>query len=181
MAAVLVAAALIGVMIPGSSTAADRAGTTFSFDLSTGSVRGYAVMGKTYPSLVNALGKPDHHSIRRDYGTASYGSLRTGSWPLTISFARRRGALRAWSVAVATPLAAEVRLGRILRSSPKRIQRRISQGYSGQFRLAQPYRCRKKPLRCRGDFKSTTDELRVGFGLVFPRGGSARYIVIYES
>jgi hypothetical protein len=179
--AVLAAAALIGVIPAGSSIAADRTGAAFSFDLSTGSVRGYSVLGKTYPSVVKALGKPDHRSIRKDYGTASYGELQNGAWPLTLSFVRRQGALRAWSVAVATPRASEVRLGRILGSSPKHIQSKISQGYSGTFRLTKPYRCRTRPIRCRGDFKSTSSDLNVGFGLLFPRAESARYIVIYET
>src|SRR5215204_4976052 len=142
---------LIGLIPVGSLTAAERGGAMFSFDLSTGSVRGYSVLGTTYASVVKALGKPDHRSIGKDYGTAGYGELQNGARPLTISFTRRRGALRAWSVAVATPRASEVRLGRILRSSPKRIQSRISRGYSGQLRLSNAYRCRTKPLRCRGD------------------------------
>jgi hypothetical protein len=187
IAAALVAMALIGVMQTGSSKAAPRSlpseariGSKFVFDLGTGSVRGYTVIGKTYPSVVRALGKPDHRSIRKDYGTASYGELQKGAWPLTISFVRRKGALRAWSIAIATPLASEVRLGRILRASPKLIQNKISHGYSEQFRLADFYRCRTRPLRCRGEFKSTTgDDLKVGFGLVIPRAGSARYIVLY--
>jgi hypothetical protein len=178
--AVLVAAALIGVIPAGSSIAAGRAGSGFSFDLSTASVRGYSILGKTYPSVVTALGKPDSHSIRKDYGTASYGELQKGAWPLTVSFVRRQGALRAWSVAVATPRASEVRLGRILGSSPKHIQSKISQEYSGTFRLTKPYRCRTKPVRCRGDFKSTSSDLKVGFGLVLPRADSARYVVIYD-
>lgn len=179
--AVVLGAALIGIIPAGSVSATERTGATFSFDLSTGSVRGYPVLRKTYPSVVKALGKPDHRSIRKDYGTASYGELQNGAWPLTISFVRRRGALRAWSVAVATPRASEVRLGTILRSSPNRIQSKISQGYSGRFRLTKPYRCRTKPLRCRGDFKGTSTDLQVGFGLLLPRADSARYIVIYET
>jgi hypothetical protein len=181
-------AALTGVMQTGSSTAAARflrsearIGDKFTFDLANGSVRGYAVIGKTYPSVVKALGKPDHRSIRREYGTASYGELQKGAWPLTISFVRRDAALRAWSVAIASPLASEVRLGRILRASPKLIQSRIVDGYSAELRLAASYRCRTRPLRCRGEFESTTDELKVGFGLVVPRQGSARYIVTYQT
>ncbi len=183
-AAAAVAVALTGVAEADSSKAAEhpskeRLDSTFVFDLATGSVRGHTVIGKTYPSVVKALGKPDHRSIRKDYGVAGYGELHKGAWPLAISFKRRQGALRAWSVFVATPLASEVRLGKILRSSPRSIQRKMSRGYSGQFRLADPYRCRRKPLRCRGEFKSTTDDLKVGFGLVLPRAGSARYVVIY--
>ena len=186
-AAAVVLLMLVGVVQTGSSSAAGpslrtktRIGKTFPFDLSTGSARGYAILGKTYPSVVGALGQPDHRSIQKDYGTASYGKLQQGSWPLTISFYRRHGALRAWSVTIASPLASEVRLGRILRSSPQSIQRRIAQGYSGEFRLVDPYQCRRKPLRCRGNFKSTTGDLKVGFGLVLPRKGSARYVVIYD-
>jgi hypothetical protein len=182
------ALALAGVVQAGSSGAAAgsppsnaRIESRFVFDLATGSVRGYAILGKTLPSVVRALGKPDHRSIRKDYGTASYGELRKGAWPLTISFVRREGALRAWSVAIASPLASEVRLGRILRGSPRLIQSRISRGYSEELHLADKYRCRRKPLRCRGEFESTTDDVQVGFGLVIPRAGSARYIVIYES
>jgi hypothetical protein len=179
-AAALVAVALSGFVQAGSSKAAARFGGTFAFDLATGSVRGYAVIGKTYPSVVRAFGKPDHRSIRKEYGTASYGTLRQGSWPLMISFARRHGALRAWSVAIASPLASEARLGRLLRSSPHAIQSKISNEYSGQFRLAHPYRCRTKPLRCRGDFKGITEDVKIGFGLILPRPESPRYIVIYD-
>jgi hypothetical protein len=180
VAAVLVAAS-IAIIPAGSVTAADRTGATFSFDLTTGSVRGYSVLGKTYPSVAMALGKPDHRSIRKDYGTASYGEYQNGARPLTISFARRRGALRAWSVAVSTPRASEVRLCRNQRSSPKSIHRMNEQGYPGQFRLSKAYRCRTKPLRCRGDFESTNTDLWVGFGLLRPGKPSPRYIVIYET
>jgi hypothetical protein len=179
-AVALIASALSSLAHVDPSTAAERAGATFGFNLATGSVRGYAVIGKTYPSVVRALGKPDHRSIRKGYGTASYGTLQQGSWPLMISFARRHGALRAWSVAITSPLASEARLGRILRSSPQVIQSKISRAYSDQLRLARPYRCSTRPRRCRGDFNSTTDEMKVGFGLILPRPPSARYIVIYD-
>jgi hypothetical protein len=188
IAAAFVAAALIGVIQTGSTNAANRSvpseariGSNFVFDLATGSVNGYAIIGKTYSSVARALGKPSQRSIRKDYGTASYGAFRNGGWPLWISFARRQGALRAWSVAITTPLASEVRLGRILRAPPKVIQSKISSGYADEVQLAKPYRCRRKPLRCRGEFKSTTGDLNVGFGLVRPGAGSARYIVIYET
>jgi hypothetical protein len=179
-AAALVAVALSGFVQAGSSKAAARFGGTFAFDLATGSVRGYAVIGKTYPSVVRAFGKPNHRSIRREYGTASYGTLHHGSWPLMISFARRQGALRAWSVAITSRLASEARLGRILRSSPQVIQSKISRAYSDQLRLARPYRCSTRPRRCRGDFNSTTDDMKIGFGLILPRPPSARYIVVYD-
>jgi hypothetical protein len=179
------ACVLVALAIGGASARAESSprsiGANFKFDLSDGSLQGRALLGATYATVTAALGRPTRKSLRKKYAQVGYGQMRHGAWPLSISFRRKNGALRAWSIAITSTNASEVRLGRILRLSPTQIERAIARRYAGTLRLTDSYRCRRKPLRCRGEFERTTGDLEIGFGLRIPRTTSARYIVIYET
>jgi hypothetical protein len=150
------------------------------FDLATASVQGRPLLGKSLSAVTSALGTPDQRSLHKRHGSLSYGKLGPhGPWALTVIFRRRAGALRVVSIAIASPHAREARLGRILRLSPRRTQRAISSAYAGTLRLADPYRCRRAPLRCRGTFTSASGNVKVAFGLLFPGMNSQRYILLY--
>jgi hypothetical protein len=177
-------ACVLALAIGGTATRAESSASSiggyFKFDLSIGSLQGRPLLGMAYADVTAALGRPTSRSLHKDYARVGYGALRRGAWPLAISFRRKNGALRVWSVAITSKNASEVRLGRILRLPPAQIERAIAREYAGTLRLTDSYRCRRKPLRCRGEFKSTTRDLEIGFGLLTPRAASARYVVIYE-
>jgi hypothetical protein len=59
------------------------------------------------------------------------------------------------------------------------LQRIVKTRYAGVLRLEQPYGCRRKPLRCRGEFANATRGVKVAFGLLYPTVGSPRYILLY--
>ena len=138
------------------------------------------MLGKPYSAVTKALGKPQHRALRKGYGSIRYGTLQDRAWPLSIYFRRRAGALRAWSIAIASPQAVESRLGKILRLKPKVIQSRIFETYRDDLRLTESYSCRRRPLRCRGEFERVGDEAEVAFGLLFPGASSQGYITIYR-
>jgi hypothetical protein len=180
----VLAAVVVAPTVARSGTshgAARLVGDTFRFDMTQGSVKGHSMLGETYSAVTNVLGRPQHRSLERRYGVIRYGTLKRGAWPLSIYFKRRAGRLRAWSVAIASTRASEVRLGRILRLQPRVIQAKIADTYAGKLRLTEPYRCRRKPLRCHGEFRQEGGDVEVAFGLLRPGASSGRYINIYET
>lgn len=152
------------------------------FDLATASVQGRPLLGKSVSAVTSALGTPDERSLHKREGSLRYGKLGPhGLASVTVLFQRRAGALRVVSIAIASPGAREARLGRILRLSPRRIQRAISSAYAETLRLAEPYRCRRSPLRCRGTFTNASGDVKVAFGLLYPGliSHPPRFILIY--
>jgi hypothetical protein len=158
-----------------------RAGAeSVRFDLATGSVYGRLILGRTLPTVTSALGRPDDRSVHPRQASLRYGRLgRDGPWAVTIFFRPRAGALRAVSVAIASPSAKERRLGSLLRLTPRRMQQTIARGYGGTVELTQAYRCRRRPLRCQGTFTHVGTDMHISFGLLFPGISSKRYISMY--
>jgi hypothetical protein len=152
----------------------------FRFSLAKATVRGQPILGRTTAAVVSALGRPDQRALGKRYGSLRYGRLSSAGWAVTVTFRGRSGVLRAVSLAIASPVAEETRLGPILRLSPKQIQSKISRGYADTFRLTEAYRCRRRPIRCAGGFASVAGQTKLSFGLLFPRSNAQRYVVIYE-
>jgi hypothetical protein len=149
------------------------------FDLGTAAVQGQSILGRTIPTVVQMLGRPDDKTIRRRHATLRYGTPSKGVWPLTISFLRNGGVLRASGAFIASAGAREARLGPILHLKPRAIQRLVRTHYGGKLRLTKPYDCRKRPLSCRGEFAYTGSSMKVAFGLLYPRAAAPRYILFY--
>ncbi len=164
----------------GLRTQSSTLGSKFRFDLGAASIQGKPILARTLPTVTAALGRPDHRSIHKKHASIQYDKIEGHrSWSVRISFLRSAGRLRATSVAIASRRATEVLLGKILRLPPEQLQRKIAQGYAGTLRLDEPYRCRRAPVRCRGEFKSTSGNVKVAFGLLFPGVSSERYILLY--
>ena len=175
----MVVSALLAAVWPASGISQARLGGSFTFDLATGSIDGKPILGRALSAVTAALGTPSSRNVRRSHGSIRYGRRAGAVWPLTISFRRRGGRLIAWSVYVTSTAAAEVRAGKVLRLQPRWIQHTIARAYRAELRLADPYRCRKRPPRCRGEFEGASPQLDVAFGLVAPGPSSRRYIAIY--
>ena len=67
-----------------------------------------------------------------------------------------------------------------LRRRPREFEKRLLQAYGDQYQLPEPFRCREKPLRCRGEVVGNENGLAVGYGLLFPKRPESRYITVYR-
>jgi hypothetical protein len=170
---------LLAVVLPAAGVSQARLAGSFRFDLAAGSIDGKPILGRSLSAVTAALGTPSARNLHRRYGSISYGPREDAVRPLTISFKPRGSRLIAWSLYVTSPAAAEVRAGEVLRLQPRRIQRAIARAYRAELRLEDPYRCSRKPPRCRGEFEGASPRLDVAFGLVSPGASSRRYIAMY--
>jgi hypothetical protein len=152
-------------------------------DLVTGTLGGRDLLSKRVAEVTASLGRPKQRTGTKKFHRLSYGALpsETGRWSLTIIFRPRAGALRVQTLGFAGRALTERRLGRVLRLTPREFERRLLQAYGDHYQVIEPYRCRTRPLRCRGEVVGQENGLTVGYGLLFPRRPESRYITVYLS
>jgi hypothetical protein len=152
-------------------------------DLLLGRLDGRELLSKRVAEVTASLGRPQHRIATKKLYVLRYGSLplRTGRWSLTITFRPQGGVLRSTLLAFAGRSLAERRLGTVLRLTPREFERRLLREYGDHYQVIEPYRCRTRPLRCRGEVVGQENGLTVGYGLLFPRRPESRYITVYLS
>jgi hypothetical protein len=151
-------------------------------DLVSGTLGGRELFSKRVAKVTASLGPPEHRIARKRLHVLHYGPVprNLGGWSLIVHFRPKGDVLRANLLAFAGRALAERRLGRVLRLPPREFERRLLQAYGDHYDVLEPYRCRTKPLRCRGELVGRENGLAVGYGLLFPNRPQSRYITVYR-
>ena len=129
-------------------------------DLSARTVDGRRILGRSMAEVKLELGPP---AGGRE-SALLYGRTPSGDPALTISFARRRGAMRAVWFEYRDPSLRDARLGSVLRLQPPVLQARIATIYAGYGR-GFAYGSEPALLGCTGIFRSRSGDAELTFGL----------------
>jgi hypothetical protein len=165
-----------------SGLQSDRQRWLEELDLVAGTLGGRELLSKRVAEVTASLGRPQRRTATKKLHVLNYGALplERGRWSMTILFRRRAGVLRATTLAFAGRALTERRLGRVLRLTPGQFERRLLQEYGDHYRVIRPYRCRTRPLTCRGEVAGHENGLGMVYGLLFHGRPESRFITLYR-
>jgi hypothetical protein len=161
---------MAGLALPaGAASASAR-----TIDLTTGTVDGHRILGRTIAGVTAALGRPDFREGSRSHYVVGWGERPNFSFE--VIFRPIGGVERASSIVFERGPVRDVKLGDLLGRSSPTLQSAVLKGYGDTFRLVRPYKCQK--WFCVGDFAQRSGRLRLTFGTQ-PKLGT--WVTVYQA
>jgi hypothetical protein len=151
-----------------SAAAAERTDTRM-LDLSTGTVDGTRVLGRSVAGVTAALGRPDFRLAGGECCRIGWGTPTEFS--IEVLFRHSRSAWRSWSIVFRRGgLVVDVRIGDLPNRPSPALQHQVIAKYGKTYRLVRMYACRTKGF-CSGEFAQRGGLLHFAFGTE-RRGGT---------
>jgi hypothetical protein len=161
---------MAGLALPAGALSASAR----TIDLTTATVDGHRILGRTIAGVTAALGRPDFREGSRSHYVVGWGERPNFSFEVIF---RPNGLVeRAWSIVFERGPVRDVSLGDLLGRSSPTLQAAILKTYANSFRLVRPYRCKSRI--CVGDFAERSGTLRLTFGTQ-PKLGT--WVTVYQA